>query len=144
MLLSYCASISASHYVFSMWQSSVSFDGLATWVHSFPLWQGWVPWPRNHYGYFCQAAILHFLLHSGSWRWWSLCSCSVSKVGSDESELDKLDCDGEPTRPAGEHSIWSMILDAFGELAVLATAAACCSYKHALLFQTAVNSSTSV
>lgn len=58
VLLSYCASFSASHYIFSMWQSSVSFDGLVTWVHSFPPWQGRVPWPRNHYRYFCQASIL--------------------------------------------------------------------------------------
>lgn len=61
VLLSYCASLSASHYIFSMWQSSVSFDGLVTGVHSFPPWQGRVPWPRNHYRYFCQAAILPFL-----------------------------------------------------------------------------------
>lgn len=53
----YCASFSASHYNLSMWQSSLSLDGLVTWVRSFTPWQGWEPWPRNGYLYFCQAAI---------------------------------------------------------------------------------------
>lgn len=61
VLLSYCASLSASHYIFSMWQSSVSFDGLVTQVHSLPPWQGRVPWPRNHYRYFCQQPPPPFL-----------------------------------------------------------------------------------
>lgn len=151
VLLSYCASFSASHYIFSMWQSSVSFDGLVTWVHSFPPWQGRVPWPRNHYRYFCQASILTICAcaqgcdDAGAYaavlsrRWGRTSRQFITRPRQGDKRVIcagciSLDCDREPTRPPGQHSTRSLILDACGELAVLATAAACCSYKHAWLF----------